>query len=540
MQLFVRLVGATLCAAALTACTEPFYCTPDAVVWRVTVLDADGAPVTDLHWTAVIASTQDTISHATLAALSAPESGTYAIFTNDRRTPIDPTGEVVRVEGASGLDWFSAEFGFDIPDANCYANRVSGPDTVTLAPAAFTIVNGDRVWGGGDILVISPVFRLVDDSLPFLVVADTVWSRARAGDTAVVRAPVLSGSYPVALLDDDQPVALGDVVVRGYAGAADGPPLSGIIQVWPQGSADPTFFANGPNQLHFVNAASRSVVRAFPDSIHNPLGYRGNCAPGPGVTYDPDAFILCPEPNIPVAWNIGGEEPQLVEASCLSAPGFEVTGLIAPGYWLIGRPHDVRRRKCPENVDWAENLDSEGTEYIRISPRGDRTLVLGNGHRDGAPVLDAAGAVAYRIAAFGPSGTAGGAGFSPDGTTLYAAQRQGLDSIVVLSLDATSGTTLARTALAMRDPPDLLVDTEGGWVYVLGVRAGHWALAVLDLDSLATVAMLETAGERCAPDWPVRLVLGSNQGAVFVVRTSGYWQEVVPENSCIQRFDVWR
>jgi hypothetical protein len=115
-----------------------------------------------------------------------------------------------------------------------------------------------------------------------------------------------------------------------------------------------------------------------------------------------------------------------------------------------------------------------------------------------------------------------------------------IDSITVLSLDATSGETLARATVGMRYPPDLLVDSEGGWVYVLGVRAGRWALAVLDVESLTTAAVLEASEGGCDLWWPVALVLGSTQSAVFVVRTDGYWQRFVPENSCIQRFDVWR
>jgi hypothetical protein len=529
----------------LTACGEPFYCTPGAATWQVTVLDAEGAPVPDLRWTAVIERTRDTIPATLLAAHSDPAHGTYAIFIDAVRDRIDATGEVVRVEGASGTEWFSAAFEFAVPQADCYANRVSGPDTVTLAPAAFALVNADRVWGGGDILVVSPVLRLVD-SLPFLVDGDTVWSHAIAGDTAAVTAPINTGAYVVEVVRGAMAELLGTAAVRGYAGAAPGPPLSGIIQLWPRGSVDPTFLANGPNQLQLVDAASRMVVRAFPDSIHRPLGDASNngeqCGWGPGPTYDPDTFILCPEPYSRVAWDIGGAEPQLVETSCSTASAFRADALIAPGYWLVGDHHQVYRIKCPEHVNWAVALSIEQAEYIRISPRGDRTLVLGNKHQDGgAPVLDAAGAVAYRIAEFEPGGVAAGADFSPDGTSLYAGiWQQTVDSITVLSMDAASGQIQAHTSLPMRYPADLLVDASGGWVYVIAVRAGRWALAVLDAISLATVAVLDPAEDACAPDWPVALALGSNQSAVFVVHTDGYWQYPAPGSSCIQRFDVWR
>jgi hypothetical protein len=344
---------------------------------------------------------------------------------------------------------------------------------------------------------------------------------------------------------------LGTVDVRGYGGYAEGPPLSGIIQPWPRGSMDPTFLANGPNQLQLIDAATRTVVRAFPDSIHNPLtdppSDGRHCTRGPGPTYDPDVFILCPEPYTRVAYDIGGDEPQLVEERCFTDYNDWVYGLIAPGYWLSGSDHYVYRIKCPEGVNWALPLDVIEPEYIRFSPRGDRTVILGNAHGDGgAPVLDADGAIAFRIAEFEGVGWVAGAGFSSDGATLYAAMYlSAVGGITVLSLDATAGARLAQvTPLVMPygGPADLLVDSEGGWVYALaGDRwSGRWSLAVLDLESLATVAVLESDEDTCTVGWPVGLVLGANQSAVFLVNTHDNWQSASPESACIQRFDLWR
>ncbi|MDH3459295.1 MAG: hypothetical protein OER90_20830, partial [Gemmatimonadota bacterium] len=529
MHLFSRLLGTALCAAVLGACAEPFYCTPGAATWQVTVLDAQGAPVPDLRWTAVIERTHDTIPATLLAAQSDPANGIYAVFTDAVRDRIDPAGEVVRVEGASGTGWFSAAFTFAVPQADCYANRVSGPDTVTLAPAAFALVNADRVWGGGDILVVSPVLRLVD-SLPFLVGGDTAWSHAIAGDTAAVTAPINTGAYVVEVVRGDVAELLGTAAARGYGGAAPGPPLSGIIQLWPRGSADPTFLANGPNQLHLVDAASRTVVRVFDDSIHNPLDGDDHCTRGPGPTYDANIFILCPERSTRVAFDIGTDPPVRVEEVCFTDSGYRLAGLIAPGYWLSVFSWVVAPLKCPGSDSWGPYLNVEETEIIRISPRGDRTLVLGNNHSDGgAPVLDIGGLV-YRIDDFAGSGAEMGAGFSSDGTALYAGMwKAALGGTLVLKLDATSGTILAQTTLMGMDyPGDLLVDSQGGWVYVLGVRAGHWTLSVLDAATLATAAVLEPGSDACGPEWPVSLVLGSNQEAVFVVRTDGYWQYIPP------------
>jgi hypothetical protein len=365
------------------------------------------------------------------------------------------------------------------------------------------------------------------------------------GDSAILEAPVSTGTYDIAVLRGTAAESLGAVEVRGYGGAVQGPPLSGIIQPWPPASSDATFLANGHNQLQLVDAVLAAVVRAFPDSIHNPLGDASNrgehCGWGPGPTYDADTFILCPEAYSRVAWDIGGDDPRLVEVSCSTAPDPRADGLIAPGYWLIGRHHLVEQVKCPQGTTWAPGLSIEQTEYIRISPRGDRILVMGNLNRNGgAPVLDAAGDIAYRIAEFDGDIQAG-AGFSSDGATLYGGMwRSDVDAVRVVSVNATIGQPLAQATVALTYPADLLVDSDGGWVYVVGVEADRWALAVLDSESLTTVAVLQPADEGCTPDWPVGLVLGKTQSAVFTVSTQEYRQYPAPEPSCIQRFDVWR
>jgi len=542
MQLFVRLVGGVVCAAILAACTEPlYYCTPDAATWRVTVLDTAGAPVTDLRWTAVIVRTQDTISATTLTAHSSPESGAYAVFTDDIRSRIDSTGEVVHVEGASGLSWFEADFVFAIPDAECHANRVSGPDTVTLESAPLEAVESE-VWGGAEFRIVSLALRVAEDSIAFEVGTDTVLAHARRSDTVFIRAPSIAGTYTVSLLPySDDPAAILEILVRGHVWTREGPPMSGYIRPWPRGSADPTFLANGPGHLQLFNAESGTVVRTFPDSIHDPTIYR-DCTPGPGPTYDPDAFVLCPASWEREAWRLSGEEPQLLETLCGTTTKDRLAALIAPHRWLLGAYAWVTMQHCGPTPS-ATQTGVEEPGVVEISPTGDRVVVLGNVHRDGgAPVFDADGAVAYRLGAFEGSYYSFGAGFSPAGDMLHAAARRigDVDTVRVVTVVAGTGEVIAMTEFPLDWPGSLLADPRGTWLYVLGIRDSRAVVVVLDPATLSAVAELDS-GEQGCWDWrrPPGLVLGRRENAVYAVGTAGEWQLSTPPGAaCVQRFDV--
>jgi hypothetical protein len=541
MQLVTRLLGAAVCAAVLGACAEPFYCTPGAATWRVTVLDSDGAPVTALQWTAVIERTQDTIQATTLAALSDPASGAYAIFTDDVQGRLDPTGDVVRVEGASGFAWFSAEFVFAVPDAACYANRVAGPDTVTLAPATVAIVNGDRVWGGGDILVSSPVLRLVD-SLPFLVDADTVWSHHVDGDTAALTPPITTGTYGVEVVRGADIESIGTVVVRGYGGSAEGPPMSGVPLPWPPNTLNPTFLGNGPNRLQLFDAATQAIVRSFPDSIHSPGSpdTYDNCPTNLSTTYDERAVVLCQEPGFLQAWTLNGEPTPFdvpinadnwdVGAANLAAPG---------GPWLIGFHHSVTVMP-PGYPDYV----IEEPAHIKFSPRGNRIVVMGNTQHDGVLVLDTADlSPAYYIEELAGVTLEAGTGFSADGAALFASVTNQV-ALRIAAVDAEDGATRAYRDDIVRidQTPALLVDPRGAYVFVAGHREGRTVLLVLDAQSLDTVTELQLPAATCVPPsgWPaVGLVLDQVVNRVYAVWTHDFLQNGPPDHSCIEWFDIW-
>jgi hypothetical protein len=541
---WAALITAAMGLAVLAACGEPFYCTPGAATWQVTVLDAQGAPVPDLRWTAVIERTHDTIPATLLAAQSDPTHGAYAILTDAVRDRIDPTGEVVRVEGAAGTEWFSAAFTFAVPQADCYANRVSGPDTVTLAPAAFALVNADRVWGGGDILVVSPVLRMVD-SLPFLVDGDTAWSHAIAGDTAALTAPVNTGAYGVEVVRGAAAELLGTAAVRGYGGYAMGPPMSGVPLPWPTAALHPTYLGNGVNRLQLFDAATQTVIRSFPDSIHSP-GAPGSiefCPDRLHTTYDERAVVLCQAPAVLQAWTLVGEPAPFDVALNAENWGVHAANLATPGGpWLVGFHHYVTvvPPGFPEYV-------IEGASHIKHSPAGDRIVVMGNGQLDGVLVLDTADVSipAYYIEELAGGGTEAGTGFSADGAILYAASTSGLDPTRIVAVDAADGTTRAfrDDIVRIHDTPALLVDPRGQYVFMAGHRYfDRTVLVVLDAQSLSTMAELELPVTTCASvgGYPaVGLVLDQVENRVFAVWTSRFWQEQPPDDSCIEWFDLW-
>jgi hypothetical protein len=535
------LITAATGLAVLAACGEPFYCTPGAATWQVTVLDAQGTPVPDLRWTAVIERTHDTIPATLLAAHSDPAHGTYAVFTDAVRDRIDPTGEVVRVEGAAGTEWFSAAFTFAVPQADCYANRVSGPDTVTLAPAAFTLVNADRVWGGGDILVVSPVLRLVD-SLPFLVDGDTAWSHAIAGDTAAVTAPINTGAYGVELVRGAVSEFLGTATVRGYGGYAMGPPMSGAPLPWPPHTQQPTYLGNGPNRLQLFDAATQTVLQSFPDSIHSPGSPTtvGNCPTNLTTTYDEQAVVLCREPGILQAWTLGGA-PAPFDVS-IDADNWDVgaANLAAPGGpWLIGFQHTVTVMP-PGYPDYV----IEEPAHIKFSPRGDRIVVMGNAQQDGVLVLDTSGlSPAYYVQELAGVTLEAGTGFSADGATLFASVTD-QTALRIAAVDAENGATrVFRDDIVRIDQtPALLVDPRGEYVFVAGHRGDRTVLMVLDASSLETLAEVQLSVATCAPigGWPaVGLVLDQLENRVYAVWSSRFFQQTTPDDSCIEWFDLW-
>lgn len=542
MRVVVRVLGSALCVAALGACAEPFYCTPGAAIWQVTVLSPDGTPVTTgLRWTAVIERTQDSANADALAAYSDASSGTYAVFYDAMRVRLDPAGDVVHVEGAAGSNWFAADFVFAVPDQECHANRVSGPDTVTLAPASFGLVDGQQLWGGDYARVVSPVHRLVD-SLPFLVDGDTVWSRHVAGDTAGVTVPVNTGEYAVAAVRPDGAESLGTVAVRGYGGFADGPPLTGVVMRWPPDTPNPTFLANGPDRLQLFDAASRSVVTSYPDSIHHPAagGAWDACPQGIGPTYDPYTVVLCPEPGTLQAWDLEAD-PVPIDVPQTGWGSLRMAALAAPGRWLIGLHHYVV-------VSGGLDIWIEEPQVMRISPHGDRVVVVGNGQLDGVVVFDTAGLVpAYYIEELVGRCCLVGAGFTADGGTLYAAV-QTHDSMQVAAVAADDGEMLAYTALTALASWQLamLVDQRGTYVFLIGGRTYYdrrTVFRVLDAGSLDLVAEIELPELTCQtypPDYsPVGLVQDEAESRVYAVWGRGDWQTAPPDNSCIEWFDVW-
>jgi hypothetical protein len=134
-----------------------------------------------------------------------------------------------------------------------------------------------------------------------------------------------------------------------------------------------------------------------------------------------------------------------------------------------------------------------------------------------------------------------GAGFSADGETLYAAG-QGTE-MQVAAVNADDGTVLASREGPHIYEADLLVDWQGRYVFVVGIRERRTLLMVLDAQSLETIAEIHAPDEDCDPyqaggSNQVGLVQDQTQNRVYAVWATQEWQFELPANSCIQRFDL--
>ncbi len=109
-------------------------CTDELRFWHVTAVDAAGLPVSDLVLTVVVPRSNDTLDAQSLAALSAPAAGRYAVFSDEFKDRIEPGGELVRAEGRRDGQGFTADFTFAVLDpCRCHATKLAGPASVVVS-----------------------------------------------------------------------------------------------------------------------------------------------------------------------------------------------------------------------------------------------------------------------------------------------------------------------------------------------------------------------------------------------------------------------
>jgi hypothetical protein len=128
----LALVG-TVAALGALACDDPLsqcLCTEEFRTYLVTVVDAGGAPVSDVTITRTNLRTGALFEPTWLGM---PVPGTYLVADDGLVDEFSSEGDLVRVTGEKDGATFEAQFEFAVPDeCRCHVDKLAGPDTVTI------------------------------------------------------------------------------------------------------------------------------------------------------------------------------------------------------------------------------------------------------------------------------------------------------------------------------------------------------------------------------------------------------------------------
>ncbi|HTT68673.1 MAG TPA: hypothetical protein VMF70_11630 [Gemmatimonadales bacterium] len=417
-----------------------------------------------------------------------------------------------------------------------------GCSTDKITRVAPTVTAAADAWSGGIVLLGSRSFT-GPDSVPVVTVGnDTLVVQRRGVDSVLVQLPDTDGAISLVVRLRAGGHANVLVSVHGFASVRPGPPLEVNAQLYPWPDAgNPTALAIQDGRLVLLNLASLTVSAPLaPDTglFCHTTDY-GSFAPVPSATVPGlvTALTSCPG-------GAGYGRVLAVPISPAAAPpdtspltAAEVGVHLSRGKWLVSNGHAglvVYART--DSVTFSQTAPN-GFEAFGavVSPRGDRVVPTFTlcGTVTGLPVYDAAGAVAYRIAnipcASGP------ATFTEAGDTLYVSGVDSLYAEVLLAVDATTGSILAR---AIRSPDTLYIrasptaglaaDPLRPFLYAAGWRDGP-VLDVLDRGTLQSVASLRppasvTAGldSRANPlmGYPWTIVMNPIARRLYVVPTN--------------------
>jgi hypothetical protein len=142
MRHYVLLIAAVAVAIGVIGCEdnktgpkEDCLCTTEFVQVWITVVDAEGAPVSDIQTRVTIAGTGEILDSSRL--YDDPENGRYTIFNDSFkrlvRRAYQFTGEEIRVAGYRDGLVFDEVFLVGVPDSCwCHVAKIAGPDTIRL------------------------------------------------------------------------------------------------------------------------------------------------------------------------------------------------------------------------------------------------------------------------------------------------------------------------------------------------------------------------------------------------------------------------
>ncbi len=368
--------------------------------------------------------------------------------------------------------------------AACAADRVTTTDLVIDAPTA--------AWAGGTTPMHSA--RCVGaDTLPVVMVAAETLAVARGGpDTVLITLPDTTGPLTLTVRLHDGGTALWGITLYGRVEVFQSPVANfGAIPVafgWP-GPGEPTALALRDGRLVLVDYHAKSARELTPDT-----DLWAGCAvvpePQPSawdrrlITVPPGCRLITTVPISPLA-----PAPDTLPR----VPGLTQIHL-SPGNWLVSyKSRGLYLVTRSPDGSFAETLLIPGTQVLgpyAISPRGDR--VIATETRYGLIAVDPrVPALAFYLTDISEMG---GAAFSPEGDTIFAAGLWRSGGAKLLAVDATSGAILRETAIGYWDTQVVAVDPTRPWLYLVGEDSvgGAWAVSLLVYDraSFAVVARL--------------------------------------------------
>ncbi len=390
----------------------------------------------------------------------------------------------------------------------------------------------EEVWSGGEIVLVSPRFQQMHDSIRLVIADDTLPEAHRAGDTVKFRADsILSGTYPIAVVPFVPPTleSLAEVAVRGFQACYPGPLMSGFALPWPRGSVEPTFVADGAESAIIANARTGLGRSAVPEEQHRP-----GWGMGPGPAYDPSSVVLSgtrATPDAPDSSCVWQLHPTPERGECIGRNAGYNIALVGPGKWVIATHHFTERTWTDDSLYFLEEPNA-----IALSPRGD-FLVVSGASDDGQLVFPVADEPALHIPALYRAEAP--AVFSPDGDTVYMAGwvkfSDFVSTLVVVDLARPSEPIRSRE-IGPVIPIDIAFDMAAPYLYVVTFDGD---ITVINRRTLEKVGQLDLPSGECQTPGDglmTRLVLSRNHSALYAVRSTN--QRGPASESLIYRFDL--
>jgi hypothetical protein len=377
-----------------------------------------------------------------------------------------------------------------------------GTDYVPPGPLANVHLLTDDAWSGGDVTVVSTSFKSLT-TLPSVQVAGIARAVRRLDDSTIAaQLPDTNGRLSVHLASDSFLPWDATVAVHGYVQLRNGPNLTGRIQAT---SAAHLVLATGDNGLVEFDANTNSITRQWSETVQST-----DCASTVGPSVRPEQYVLagknaagnCGPAGVAV-WQYGSALTRTANVPCTS-PTYDVFAEIGPGGVVCGGvgsfASSLQISRCSSGLCPTLRVFSNPrlqVTGIAIDPSGRRAVPFSSS----SFLIDATTGDSIAPLPFMQSGQmrVTDVAWSAGGDTAYVlADAFGANGgSVVLMMNAVSGARLASVTVpaAIGATAGVAHDPTRPWILVAS-RFGYAtpALAVLDAQTLATIAILKPPG----------------------------------------------